>query len=102
MGSVSHEDVRKAIAEAARTGELTPRVVVDKRGIEGAGYTTAANLEAERRLLAAELRGREGVAALASPIAAARLVSEAALRSQDQGHTWTADQRQATMALLTR
>jgi conjugative relaxase-like TrwC/TraI family protein len=101
MGRAGQAEVHRAIERAQVTGELAPRVFLDKRGIEGAGFTTADNIAAEQRLLQAEYRGRGIASALTTPIEASRIVAEAALRSEDRGQVWTKDQKAATQLLLT-
>jgi conjugative relaxase-like TrwC/TraI family protein len=101
MGRSGQAEILRAIDRAIETGELAPRVHRDRRGVEGVGFATAGNIAAETRLLQAEYRGRGQATPLASPIEAARLVAEAALRAEDRGHVWTPDQRAATQALLT-
>ncbi|WP_419318824.1 MobF family relaxase [Caulobacter sp. ErkDOM-E] len=101
IGRAGQAEMLRAIDRAVETGELSPRVHRDRRGIEGVGFTTAGNIAAETRLLQAEYRGRGQEVPLASPIGAARLVAEAALRAEDRGHVWTQDQRAATQSLLT-
>jgi conjugative relaxase-like TrwC/TraI family protein len=101
MGRAGQAEVHRAIERAQVTGELAPRVFLDKRGIEGAGFTTAGNIVAEQRLLQAEYRGRGMAPALATPIEASRIVAKAVLRGEDRGQAWTKDQKAATQALLT-
>ena len=101
LGRSNREEIAKAVAKSLSRSELQPRIFRDPRGLEGEGFTTSANIALEKRLLQAELQGRGAAEPLARPIEAARVVSEAMIRSQDQGHTWTDDQRAATRALLT-
>lgn len=100
MGRAGQAEIHRAIERAQVMGELAPRVFFDRRGIEGAGFTTADNISAEHRLLQAEYRGRGMAPAFAGPVEASRIVAEAVLRGEDRGHTWTQDQRAATHILL--
>lgn len=101
MGRAGQAEVHRAIERAQVTGDLAPRMFLDKRGNEAVGFTTADNVAAEQRLLQAEYRGRGLVPPLASPIQASRIVAEAVLRGEDRGHAWTKDQKAATQVLLT-
>ena len=98
LGKVTATQIGVAIARCSREGELVPRTFLDKRGAEFAGFTTATNIENERRLLRAEVEGRGAVAPMLSPIQAARAVARAVLQSE---HHWNPGQREATKALLT-
>ncbi len=98
LGKVTAAQIGDAIARSSREGELVPRTFLDKRGAEFAGFTTATNIENERRLLRAEVEGRGAVAPMLSPAQAARAVARAVLQSE---HRWNPGQREATTALLT-
>lgn len=98
LGKVTATQISVAIAWSSREGELVPRTFLDKRGTEFAGFTTATNIENERRLLRAEVEGRGAVAPVLSPAQAARVVARAALQSE---HRWNPGQHDATKALLT-
>jgi ATP-dependent exoDNAse (exonuclease V) alpha subunit len=86
-----------AIDRATGDGALAARTFIDKRGAEFGGFTAAANIENERRLLRAEAEGQGSVAAIQTPMQAAKAVASAALKSE---HPWTPDQREAAKALL--
>jgi conjugative relaxase-like TrwC/TraI family protein len=98
LGTVRQTQIGAAIDRATSDGTLAPRTFIDKRGAEFGGFTTAANIDNERRLLRAEAEGRGGVAAIQTPMQAAKAVARAALKSE---HLWTPDQREAAKALLT-
>ena len=97
LGKVTATQISVAIARSSREGELVPRTFLDKRGAEFAGFTTATNIENERRLLRAEVEGRGAVAPMLSPAQAVRAVARAVLQSD---HHWNPGQREATKALL--
>ncbi len=98
LGKVSAAQIGAAIARSSRDGELVPRTFLDRRGAEFAGFTTATNIENERRLLRAEAMGRGAVKPILSPAQAAKAVARAVLQSE---HRWNSGQREATKALLT-
>jgi conjugative relaxase-like TrwC/TraI family protein len=97
LGSVTQTQIGAAIDRAIGDGALAPRTFIDKRGAEFGGFTAAANIENERRLLRAEAEGQGSVAAIQTPMQAAKAVASAALKSE---HPWTPDQREAAKALL--
>lgn len=98
LGRVSAGQIGEAIARATREGALVPRIFLDKRGAEFAGFATAQNIADERQLLRRELEGRGAVSPILSARQAAGAVARAELRSE---HPWNAGQREATRALLT-
>jgi conjugative relaxase-like TrwC/TraI family protein len=98
FGTVTQAQISAAIERASADGALAPRSFIDKRGAEFGGFTTATNIDNERRLLRAEANGRGSVAAIQTQPQAAKAVARAALISQ---HRWTQGQRDATKALLT-
>lgn len=98
MGKVTAAQIGQAIARASNDGVLEPRTYLDKFGAEFAGFTTATNIENERRLLRAEVEGRDAVRPIHSLRQAASAVAKAELRSD---HRWNSGQRDATRALLT-
>ena len=97
LGKVTAAQIGNAITRLSRDGELVPRNFLDKRGAEFAGFTTAINIDNERRLLRAEIEGRGAVAPILSATQAARAVARAELQSD---HRWNTGQRDATRALL--
>ena len=101
FGKLSHGDITTAIAEAQKSGALVSRAFLDRRGTEFAGFTTPSGIETERTMLRTEAAGRGMAAPLAGPIAAARVVEQAARQSERAGFTWTEGQRRATIDLLT-
>jgi conjugative relaxase-like TrwC/TraI family protein len=98
LGIVTQTQIGAAIGRASGDGALATRTFIDKRGAAFGGFTTAANIDNERRLLRAEASGRGSVAALQTPMLAAKAVARAALMSK---HPWTPDQKEATKTLLT-
>ena len=98
LGKVTGAQIGDAIMRSSRKGELISRTFLDKRGAEFAGFTTATNIEHERRLLRAEIEGRGSVAPMLSSAHAAKAVARAVLQSE---HRWNPGQREATKALLT-
>ena len=97
MGKVTAAQIANAITRLNRDGELVPRTFLDKRGAEFSGFTTVTNIDNERRLLRAEVEGRDAVAPILSATQAARAVARAELQSD---HRWNTGQRDATRALL--
>jgi conjugative relaxase-like TrwC/TraI family protein len=98
LGAVTQTQIGAAMDRAMKDGALAPRTFIDKRGAEFDGFTTAANIDNEQRLLRAEANGRGSVAAIQTPAQAAKAVARAALASE---HPWTPDQQIAAKALLT-
>ena len=98
LGKVTAAQIGDAIASSSQEGELVPRTFLDKRGAEFAGFTTATNIENERRLLRAEADGRGAVAQMLSLAQAAKAIARAVLQSD---HRWNPGQRDAAKALLT-
>ena len=98
LGTVTQSQIGAAIDRATKDAALAPRTFVDKRGADFAGFTTASNIDNERRLLRAEANGRGSVAAIQTPMQAAKAVARAALASE---HPWTPDQQNTAKALLT-
>ncbi|MEP7351225.1 MAG: MobF family relaxase [Sphingorhabdus sp.] len=98
LGAVRQTQIGAAMDRAMKDGALAPRKFIDKRGAEFGGFTTASNIDNEQRLLRAEANGRASVAAIKTPMQAAKAVARAALASE---HPWTPDQQKAAKALLT-
>ena len=98
LGRVTASQIGDGIAKASRDGELAPRTFLDKRGAEFAGFTTATNIENERRMLRVEAEGRGAAAPILSATQASKAVARAQLQSD---HRWNSGQRDATRALLT-
>ena len=101
MGLVGNAEIKAAVNRAVEFKDLSPRTHLDRRGIEGAGFTTAINIAHEKKMLLEERRGRGIETPLANDLEAARLVAKAALTSSDKGLQWTQDQKAATKLLLT-
>ncbi len=100
MGRVGHDDIAAAIARAEKSGALETRECLDRRGVVFEGFTTAANITNETRMLRLEEQARQQVEPILPPIAVARTVAKAERRSATQGHSWTDEQRAATAQIL--
>jgi conjugative relaxase-like TrwC/TraI family protein len=98
LGAVTQTQIGTAMNRAIKDGALAPRTFFDKRGAEFGGFTTASNIDNEQRLLRAEANGRGSVAAIQTPMQAAKAVARAALASE---YPWNPDQQNAAKALLT-
>ncbi len=98
LAAVTQTQISAAIDRAMKDGALASRTFIDRRGAEFGGFTTSANIDNEQRLLRAEANGRGSVAAIQTPLQAAKAVARAALASE---HPWTPDQQIAAKALLT-
>ena len=100
FGRVGHAAIVNAIDVAREAGALVPRIFLDKRGAEFAGFTTPQAIETERTMLRIEAAGRGTATPLANRMTAASIVERAALASGRSGHVWTDDQKRATAELL--
>ncbi|BBE34775.1 MobF family relaxase [Sphingosinicella microcystinivorans] len=100
LGKVSYAQVGVALAAATDKGALIERTFLDRRGAAFAGFTTCRNVETEARMLRIEAEGRGTLAPIASPLATAKAVANAAAQAERAGLSWNADQRQATAQLL--
>ncbi|MDD2704761.1 MAG: AAA family ATPase [Acidocella sp.] len=100
MGRVGHDDIAAAIARAEKSGAVETRACLDRRGVAFEGFTTAANIANETKMLHLEEQARQQVEPILSPVAAARAVAEAERRSAQQGHGWTDEQKTATREIL--
>ncbi len=98
LGRATTAQISAAVARAKDDGALVPRIFLDKRGAEFAGFTTAENIAHERQLLRLEAEGRGAGAPILSAKQAASVVARAELQSP---HPWNEGQRAATRALLT-
>jgi conjugative relaxase-like TrwC/TraI family protein len=98
LGSVTQTQIGAAMDRATKDGALAPRTFIDKRRAAFGGFTTANNIDNEKRMLRAEANGRGSVAAIQTPMQAAKAVARSALASE---HPWTPDQQNAAKALLT-
>lgn len=101
LGKTSYAQIMRGIEGAAKLGDLLPRVYVDRRGAEFAGFTTRNNLENEAKLLRLEAEGRGVLPPMASRMDAAKSVASAAADAKRAGFDWNSDQRTATAQLLT-
>ncbi len=100
LGRIGYEQIGAAIDLATKKGDLLERVYIDRRGAEFSGFTTRQNVETETRMLRIEADGRGGLAPIASPLAAAKAVANAAAQAERAGFGWNPDQRSATQKLL--
>lgn len=100
-GKVSHAQIDMAVTNVVQSGELVPRNWQDRRGTEFSGFTTQVNIDLETRMLVREAAGRNSLAAIASPLQAAKAVAKAETQARRAGHEWNDDQREATQRLLT-
>ena len=94
-GRASAAEIARAVASATKAGELVPR----ERGPQR-GFTTAANVATERRMLAIEAGGRGRADTPMGRPDAWRAVETTAFFAEVKGHRWTDGQRQATAGLL--
>lgn len=101
LGKVGYAQIGAAIATATKQGELIDRTFLDRRGAQFAGFTTRHAVETEAKMLRTEAEGRNMLAPIASPLAAAKAVAVASVQAERAGFGWNADQRQATEQLLT-
>ncbi|WP_374551257.1 MobF family relaxase [Sphingobium yanoikuyae] len=101
LGRIGYERIGAAIDTAMQQGDLLERVFIDRRGAAFAGFTTRQNVETEARMLQIEADGRGALAPIASPLASAKAVANAAAQAERAGHSWNSDQRSATQQLLT-
>jgi conjugative relaxase-like TrwC/TraI family protein len=101
IGHASPIHIGKAIDKAVAEGDLVSRTYKNKRGLESDGFTTPANIKAEKQILALEQAGRNSVQPMLSKMQAATLVAKAALNAEDQGYKWNVGQKRATNDLVT-
>jgi conjugative relaxase-like TrwC/TraI family protein len=101
LGRIGYAQIGTAIETATKQGDLIDRIHIDRRGAEFAGFTTRLNVETEAKMLRIEAEGREALAPIATPLAAAKAVASAAAQAERAGHSWNPDQRSATEQLLT-
>ncbi|WP_420608268.1 MobF family relaxase [Novosphingopyxis sp.] len=94
-GRANATEIARAVTSATRAGDLVPR----ERGPQR-GFTTAANVATERRMLAIEAGGRGRADAPMGRPDAWRAVETTAFFAEVKGHRWTDGQRQATAGLL--
>ena len=94
-GRANATEIARAVAVATKAGELVPR----ERGPQR-GFTTAANVATERRMLAIEAGGRGTAETPMDRADATRAVETAAFFAEVRGHRWTDGQRQAAAGLL--
>lgn len=105
LGYVRKEDVQREIERRTVSGELQQRTgrIHDHSAdatVEVAGYTTAAALERETRMLARLEAAKNSVQPLLSARDTENLLRETVQKSTAKGYTWTKGQYQATEGLL--
>jgi conjugative relaxase-like TrwC/TraI family protein len=101
LGRASPLHIDQAVQKAVAERDLVERAFVNRRGLETAGFTTPANIEAEKQILFIERAGRGSTVPILTGAQAAILIGKASLKAQDQGHAWNVGQKRATLALLT-
>lgn len=105
LGYVRKEDVQREIERRTVSGELQQRTgrIHDHHAdatVEVAGYTTAAALDRETRMLARLEAAKGAVQPLLSARDTENLLRETVQKSTAKGYTWTKGQYQATEGLL--
>lgn len=100
FGKLNYAEIEAAVDRANRTGELVQREFLDRRGASFPGFTTRTNIEHEKAFLRIEAQGRGKAEPILSPIEAAKTTLRAERASQRAGFTWTAEQRTATVDIL--
>ena len=106
LGLADARQIEHAIARLQQQGELVERQVraidpVTKQPTLAPGWTTAAMIETERRMLALEQAGRGGVDRLMHGLDAQALIGQARAKAEERGFTWTQGQVDATRGILT-
>src|SRR5690606_28503172 len=87
FGRATLADIVAASRAAVKSGDLVARTaMVGSR--QTAGFTTRAAVEAERRMLETEYRGRGSVEPSCNRIEASRIVAHAEIAACDRGHAW--------------
>lgn len=105
LGYVRKEDVQREIERRTESGELQRRVgTIHDHGadadVQVAGYTTAAALDRENRMLTRLEAAKNSVQPLLSVQDTEKLLRETVQKSTAKGYTWTRGQYQATEGLL--
>ncbi|MFZ1429879.1 MAG: MobF family relaxase [Geminicoccaceae bacterium] len=106
LGLADARQIEQAVAQLQSRGELVERQVraidpVTKHQTLMPGFTTAAMIEAERRMLALEQAGRGAVDRFMHRLDAQALVGQARALAEDRGFGWTHGQAEATKGVLT-
>lgn len=105
LGYARKEDVQREIERRTESGELQQRTgrIHDHSAdatVEVAGYTTAAALDRETRMLARLEAAKNSVQPLLSVQDTEKLLRQTVQKSTAHGYTWTRGQFQATEGLL--
>ncbi|MBS0318204.1 MAG: relaxase domain-containing protein, partial [Proteobacteria bacterium] len=93
LGRCTMDQIERAAVQAVTRGELLPRD-------GGQAYTTPGAIQTERATLAIEFAGRGASAALLNRIEAQKAVARTEMAAAMQGRAWNADQRNATVGVL--
>ena len=106
LGLADARQIEHGIARLQQQGELLERQVraidpVTKKPTLAPGWTTAAMIETERRMLALEQAGRGGVDRLMHGLDAQALIGQARALAEERGFAWTQGQVDATRGILT-
>ena len=106
LGLADARQIEHGIARLQQQGELVERQVraidpVTRKPTLVAGWTTAAMIETERRMLALEQAGRGGVDRLMHSLDAQALIGQARALAEERGFGWTQGQVEATRGVLT-
>jgi len=106
LGRADARQIEHAITRLQQQGELVERQVrtidpVTKQPTLMPGWTTAAMIETERRMLALEQAGRGGVDRLMHGLDAQALIGQARALAEERGFAWTQGQAEATRGILT-
>lgn len=99
-------DIQNAIDAAAREGQLIEKSVrvydkVSRQEVDVPGYTSKTAIGIEDDMLKEEYVGRDRVSALCDSETAQNAVAQAEERAAEQGYSWNADQKRATIGILT-
>lgn len=105
LGYVRKEDVQREIERRTVSGELQQRTgrIHDHHAdatVEVAGFTTAAAIERESRMLARLEAAKNSVQPLLSVQDTEKLLRQTVQKSTAKGYTWTKGQYQATEGIL--
>ena len=106
LGTARAEQIEQAVAQLQSRGELVERQVraidpVTRQPTLLPGYTTAAMIQTERRMLALEQAGRGAVDRFMHRLDAQALVGSARALAEERGFGWTHGQAEATKGVLT-
>ena len=106
LGRASYDDLRHAVTEKAKAGELIFREAKvyepSKQQFEPAtGWTTPAAKRTETDMLAIEQRGRDSAHAAYDRAGAHDRIEAAVNASREAGHDWNDGQRKAALGLMT-